>query len=105
MFEVGFSELLMVGLVALLVIGPERLPQVARLAGFWVGKARKTVAAVKAEISHELYLEENKQLLQNARNDSDAALLEIDAALEAFSAKPPGNLLELLENAKKSDEV
>jgi sec-independent protein translocase protein TatB len=64
MFEVGFSELLMIGLVALLVIGPERLPKAARIAGLWMSKARRTIANVKAEIKHELHAEEMRQLLQ-----------------------------------------
>lgn len=64
MFEVGFSELCMVALVALLVIGPERLPKMARLAGFWLGKTRAMVANVKAEISAELQAEEMRQLFQ-----------------------------------------
>lgn len=64
MFDVGFSELVMVGLIALLVIGPERLPKAARIAGFWVGKARSTIASVKAEIKHELHAEEMRQILQ-----------------------------------------
>lgn len=64
MFEVGFSELCMIGLVALLVIGPERLPKVARLAGFWLGKTRSMVANVKAEIHAELQAEEMRQLIQ-----------------------------------------
>lgn len=51
----------LVALVALLVIGPERLPKVARLAGFWVGKARKMVTSVKQEIKEELYLDEIQQ--------------------------------------------
>jgi sec-independent protein translocase protein TatB len=45
MFDVGFSELVMVGLVALLVIGPERLPKVGRLAGFWLGKSRSMITS------------------------------------------------------------
>ena len=53
MFDVGFSELMMVGLVALLVIGPEKLPKAARIAGFWLGKARSTVAHVKTELKQE----------------------------------------------------
>lgn len=89
MFEVGFSELLMVGLVALLVIGPERLPKIARFAGFWLGKARHTVDSVKAEIRHELYLEESRQLMQQALNDREAALMEIDAALAAIVINQP----------------
>jgi sec-independent protein translocase protein TatB len=64
MFDIGFSELIMVGLVSLLVIGPERLPKVARLAGFWIGKARNMVASVKAEIKQELHAEEIRQILK-----------------------------------------
>lgn len=63
MFDVGFSELVMVGLIALLVIGPERLPKAARIAGYWVGKTRSTIANVKAEIKQELHAEEMRQLL------------------------------------------
>lgn len=62
MFDVGFSELLMVALVSLLVIGPERLPKAARLAGFWFGKTRNMIAAVKAEIHAELQTEELRQI-------------------------------------------
>lgn len=105
MFDVGFSELVMVGMVALLVIGPEKLPKLARLSGYWVGKARSTVASVKAEIHHELYLEETKQLMQEVRNDGDAAVMEIDSALEAFTAKSPGNRLELLEHSEQPQEL
>lgn len=64
MFDVGFSELMMLGLVALLVIGPERLPKAARIAGYWLGKARSTIANVQAEIKHELHAEEMRQLMQ-----------------------------------------
>jgi len=64
MFDIGFSELIMIGLVSLLVIGPERLPKVARLAGFWLGKARSIMASVKAEIKEELHAEEVRQLLK-----------------------------------------
>lgn len=71
MFDVGFSELLMVGLISLLVIGPERLPKVARIAGFWLGKARSTVANVKAEIQHELHMEEMRQLMDQQHSIAD----------------------------------
>lgn len=64
MFDVGFSELLMVGLVSLLVIGPEKLPKVARVAGLWLGRMRAISANLKAEIHHELELEEMKQIMQ-----------------------------------------
>ena len=58
MFDVGFLELLVVGVVALLVIGPERLPKLARTAGMWVGRGRRFVSSVKADIEQELKTEE-----------------------------------------------
>jgi sec-independent protein translocase protein TatB len=76
MFDIGFSELIMVGLVSLLVIGPERLPKVARLAGFWIGKASNMVASVKAEIKQELHAEEIRQILKE-----QADLQEFHAAI------------------------
>ncbi len=64
MFDIGFWELCLVGLVSLLVIGPEKLPKAARIAGFWVGKTRNMVASVKAEIKQELQAEELRQIMQ-----------------------------------------
>lgn len=89
MFDVGFSELLMVGTLALLVIGPEKLPKLARLSGFWLGKAQRTVAGVKDQISQELHAEELRQQLAAYRTpinleDRVAALLEIDSAMDAI---------------------
>ena len=78
MFEVGFSELCMVGLVALLVIGPEKLPKIARLAGFWLGKTRSMVASVKAEIKEELRAEEMRQLF----NEKQADISEFQTILD-----------------------
>lgn len=61
MFEIGFWELVLVAVVALVVVGPEKLPSLARTAGLWIGKARRMVADVKAEVDRELQLEELKQ--------------------------------------------
>ena len=65
MFDIGFSELCMVGLVALLVIGSEKLPKVARMAGFWVAKSKRMLASVKQEIHEEFQAEELRQSLKN----------------------------------------
>jgi sec-independent protein translocase protein TatB len=62
MFDVGFSEMLMVGLVALLVLGPERLPKVAKEAALWLRKVRSLLNTAKADIKRELDLEELKEL-------------------------------------------
>jgi len=64
MFDVGFWELALVGLVALLVVGPERLPRLARTAGLWIGRGRRMLSSVKAEIDRELKAEELKQILE-----------------------------------------
>ena len=80
MFEVGFSELIMVGLVSLLVIGPERLPKVARVAGYWLGKMQQMIANVKVEIAQELHAEEIRQLLKaNQEIDFDDDKIIVDA--------------------------
>lgn len=58
MFDIGFWELCLVALVALLVFGPERLPEVARVAGLWIGRIRRIMANFKAEIDQELHMQE-----------------------------------------------
>jgi sec-independent protein translocase protein TatB len=63
-FDIGFSELLLVGIVALLVLGPERLPQAARTAGLWLGRFRANVQRFSADIDRELKAEELRQTLR-----------------------------------------
>lgn len=58
MFDIGFFELCIIGVVALLVLGPERLPRAARTAGMWVGRAKRMVTQVKRDIDDELRQEE-----------------------------------------------
>ena len=62
MFEIGFSELIVIAIVALVVIGPERLPKVARTAGHLLGRLRRYVNGVKADINREIQLDELKTL-------------------------------------------
>ena len=62
MFDIGFSELLVIGLVALIVIGPERLPRVARTVGHLAGRLQRYVADVKADINREVELEELRKV-------------------------------------------
>lgn len=63
MFEIGFWELVLIGVVALIVIGPERLPGVARTVGRWVGRARQIVSTVRSEVERELQIEEMKRTI------------------------------------------
>jgi len=62
-FDIGFWELLLIAIVALVVVGPERLPKLIRVVGLWVGKANASVQSIRSEISRELRAEELKQAL------------------------------------------
>lgn len=77
MFDIGFSELLLVALVALLVLGPERLPRAARFVGLWVRRARAQWHSVKAELERDLAAEELQRSLREGRE----AMREAGAAL------------------------
>ena len=68
MFDFSFSELALIGAVALVVLGPERLPKVARTVGEWAGKAQRYVAQVKADINREMEVAELKKLQEQARD-------------------------------------
>ncbi len=63
MFDIGFWELMLIALVALIVVGPERLPKLIRVTGLWIGRANASVQSIRNEISRELRAEELKQAL------------------------------------------
>ena len=63
MFDVGFQELVLIGVIALIVVGPERLPKMARTLGLWSGKIRYYVNQVKNDIDREVRAQELKELL------------------------------------------
>lgn len=77
MFDLGFGELLLIAVVALVVLGPERLPRAARFAGLWVRRARAQWSSVKNELERELAAEELKRSL----HDTQAAMRELDEAV------------------------
>ncbi len=70
MFDVGFWELAIIAVVALMVLGPERLPRAARTAGLWIRKARQTMTTMKAEIERELDVEELKKVVDTETIES-----------------------------------
>ena len=65
MFDVGFWEILLILVLALLVIGPERLPGAARTAGLWVGRARRYIEGVKSDVEQEFDVSEFKRIVHN----------------------------------------
>lgn len=64
MFGIGFTELLLIAAIALLVLGPEKLPQAARTAGLWYGKLRRTLSSMQSDIEAELNLAEARKQMQ-----------------------------------------
>ena len=78
MFDIGFSELLVVFVVALLILGPERLPHAAKTAGLWVRKIRRSINSVQREINAQLDHEE----LQQKINETNQRLLKEGQAIQ-----------------------
>lgn len=86
MFDIGFSELVVIALVALLVVGPERLPKLARTLGHLMGRAQRYAATLKAEVDREMKLEELKKLqeqFRQAESDARHVILEEKQQVEA----------------------
>ena len=104
MFDIGFFEIIFIMVIALLVVGPERLPRIARSAGLWVGKMRGFVASVKADIDQELAADELKKVLakQAAVPELEELIDEVTGnPLEFAESKPAG----LSEKASSADQV
>lgn len=71
MFDIGFWEIALIGVIALLVVGPERLPGLARTVGLWVGRVRRYVSHVKQDIERELHADEMRELLEKREGLSE----------------------------------
>ncbi len=83
MFDVGFSELIVIGIVALVVIGPERLPKVARTAGHLLGRMQRYVNDVKSDISREMQLDELKKLKSDMQDSARSFQQSISSELQS----------------------
>jgi sec-independent protein translocase protein TatB len=101
MFDIGFSELMVIAVVALVVLGPERLPKVARTAGHLFGRLQRYVNDVKADINREIELEE----LRKFRNDFEQAATSIESDIKAEMAKAETSLSGLAEQASVKPEL
>jgi len=91
MFDIGALELVVIGVVALIVLGPERLPKVARTAGFWLGRARRAFLSVKEEIDREMKAQELKEILRKqAESNPLESILDEDGSVSPKSVPRPG---------------
>ena len=84
MFDIGFSELVVIAVVALVVIGPERLPKVARTAGLLLGRAQRYVSAVRADIDREMQLDDLKKLQAEMQESASAIENGIRGGMQSF---------------------
>ena len=82
MFDVGFSEIVLIGVVALIVIGPERLPKAARTMGLLFGRLQRYVGDVKADISREMELDELRKLQKQVQGAAQEFKTSVESAAQ-----------------------
>ncbi len=114
MFDIAFSELVIIAIVALIVIGPEKLPRVARTLGSLVGRMQRYVANVKHDIERELELDDLQKLHRGIRQESQQFKSEIENTIhssipgiehDASAVKAPtGEQTNLPESDQKPDQ-
>ena len=100
MFDIGFSELLVIGVVALIVIGPQKLPRVARTVGHLAGRMRRYVDDVKADINREIELEE----LRKMRDSMQKAASDMQSSFDSELNKTADELNKAVEGKKPEEE-
>jgi sec-independent protein translocase protein TatB len=94
MFDIGFSELLVIGVVALIVIGPEKLPRMARTVGHLAGRLQRYVADVKADINREIELDE----LRKMRDSMQQAATNFESSVQAEVNKTETDLNKTVDS-------
>jgi sec-independent protein translocase protein TatB len=101
MFDIGFSELLVIAIVALIVIGPQRLPKVARTMGLLFGRMQRYVNDVKADISREMELDELKKI-QSSMEDTARSMRE---SVEKGVSETEGELNKVTQSADPFNDI
>ena len=97
MFDIGFTELLLIGVVALVVLGPERLPGAVRMAGLWIGRIKRSFSAIKAEVEREIGADEIRRQLHNEQ------ILELERDMKAMKQTLDAPLSSMTESNPASD--
>jgi len=98
MFDIGFSELLVIGLVALVVIGPEKLPRMARTIGHLAGRLQRYVADVKADINREIELDE----LRKMRDSMQQSASNLESTVQGELNKTADDLNKSVESVAET---
>jgi sec-independent protein translocase protein TatB len=101
MFDIGFSELMVIGVVALIVIGPEKLPRMARTVGHLAGRLQRYVSDVKADINREIELDE----LRKMRDSMQEAASNFESTVQTEMNKTETELNKSVEDLNKAVET
>jgi sec-independent protein translocase protein TatB len=101
MFDIGFSELLVIGVVALVVIGPERLPRVARTLGHLAGRLQRYVSDVKSDINREMELEELKKMRDSIQQSASS----FESSVTAEASKVESDVKGAVEDKPAETEA
>ncbi len=109
MFDIGFWELVVVAVVALIVVGPEKLPKLARVCGLWLGRANTSLQAIKKDIAKELRAEELQQALKKTQDlsvldDIIESKQQADAPLETTKDQSEVTPVEKAIQNKQTDD-
>lgn len=102
MFDIGFTELLVIGVVTLLVVGPERLPKVARTAGHLFGRFQRYVSSVKSDIGRELELDELRKAGQSFKDSVEEAAHGVETGVHEAEYSMRDEVVNPIEEAAKS---
>ena len=108
MFDVGFSELVLIAIVAMIVIGPEKLPKVARTAGALLGRMQRYVNNVKSEVEREMQFEDLKKLQEEIKGQStqvENSILSPSAVTETQTATQSENSVTAIKPISKIKSV
>lgn len=105
MFDIGFSELVAIGVVALIVIGPERLPKVARTAGHLYSRMQRYVASVKSDIGREIQLDELRRAGQDFKESVESAAAGVEqqaTVVDEYLRKEASNVTQAVTGVETS---
>jgi len=98
MFDMGFTEMMLIGIVALVVIGPERLPAVARTVGKYFGRLKRFMTSVRADVENELRADELREILARQQDE----LLSLKKAVDSVGQEVESSVSELNRSVEES---
>lgn len=104
MIDLGLSKIAIIGVVALIVIGPEKLPKVARMAGTLYGRAQRYLNQVKSEVTREIELEELKNLQKEVQDAAQSVKQSVEQSMHGLENSISGNISSMEESWRGNND-